>query len=284
MILILPILLWLVMFFVYPFGNTIFMGFTNQKLFGSPYEFVGFQNYIKFFSDETFLQALYRSFVWTIGSVVAELILAMAAALLLNTDFPGRNFFRTWIILPWAIPYSVIAVIGRWMFSSTFGIINSVLMKVGIVDHTINFLGDANIALFTAMGVNVWKWFPFVAVTLLASLQGLSESLIDASRIDGCNAVKRFWYVTLPHMKSTISITALLMTFWNFNTFGLIWLLTTGGPSDATTTLPVLVYKTAFQSMRMGRASSLSVIMLVILLVFSIIYRRVSSKAEEPMD
>ncbi len=283
-ILILPILLWLLLFFFYPFFNTIKLGFTDQKLFGSPYHYIGFANYVKLFSDEAFLQALTRSFIWTLGSVFIELVLAMVAALLLNTDFPGRSFFRTWIILPWAIPYSVIAVIGRWMFSSTFGIVNNLLMSLGIIDQTINFLGDANIALYTAMGVNIWKWFPFVSVTFLASLQGVNDSLNEAARLDGCNVFQRFWYITLPHMKSTISITALLMTFWNFNTFGLIWLLTSGGPSDATTTLPVLVYKTAFQSLRMGRASALSVIMLLVLLVFAVIYQRIARKTEEPMD
>lgn len=155
---------------------------------------------------------------------------------------------------------------------------------VGSYEPNDQFLGDANIALYTSMGVNIWKWFPFIAVTLLASLQSVDESLIDAARIDGCNVFQRFRYVLFPHMRVTISVTALLMTFWNFNTFGLIWLLTTGGPSDATTTLPVLAYKTAFQSFRMGRASSLSVIMLLLLLVFAVAYRRLSAKNENAME
>ncbi len=283
-VLTLPILLWLLLFFVYPFLSTIYLGFTDQKLFGSPYQFIGLANYFKLFQDQDFLLALWRSFVWTVGSVVVELVLALGAALLLNTEFPGRNFFRIWIILPWAIPYSVIAVIARWMLSSTFGIVNILLSQLGLTNQTINFLGDANIALYTSMGVNIWKWFPFIAVTLLASLQSVDESLIDAARIDGCNVFQRFRYVLFPHMRVTISVTALLMTFWNFNTFGLIWLLTTGGPSDATTTLPVLAYKTAFQSFRMGRASSLSVIMLLLLLVFAVAYRRLSAKNENAME
>lgn len=247
---------------------------TNQRLFGSTYDFVGFETYKWVFTQSEFTLSLYTTVIWTVASLVLQIGIAVLTALLLNMDFKGRNFYRTWIILPWAIPYSVIAIISRWMLSSTFGVINYILTEFRLVSEPINFLGSMDLALGTAIMINVWKWFPFASIIFLAVLQGVSSDVFEAAKIDGCNRFQQFLYIIMPALKIPIATNALLMTFWNFNTFGLIWLLTAGGPANTTTTLPILVYKLAFKSFRMGAAAALSMIMFVVLMIFSLLYRK----------
>ena len=160
------------------------------------------------------------------------------------------------------------------MLSSTSGVINYVLVELKLVSEPVNFLGSMDLAMGTIIMINVWKWFPFASVIFLAVLQGISSDVYEAARIDGCNKFKEFLYIIIPALKGPIGINALLMTFCNFNTYGLIWLLTAGGPGNATTTLPILVYKIAFKSFRMGAAAALSIIMFAILMIFTMIYRK----------
>ena len=279
-LLILPMIVWLLIVFLYPFINTIHLSFTDLRLVGGNSNFVWFDTYKNLLMEEDFWIAVMNSGIWTFSSVFLQIFFALLVALLLNQKFVGRNFLRTWVILPWAIPYSVIAVIARWMFSSTFGVINWLLLKLHIVTIPINFLGSLQLAMATSVLVNVWKWFPFAAITFLAVLQGIPEEMYEAARIDGCNKWHEFRYITLPTLSASLGITTLLMTFWNFNTFGLIWLLTAGGPATATTTLPILVYKKAFRSMRMSDSSALSIMMFIILLIFTAIYMKVKKQEE----
>ena len=278
--LILPMLIWLLVIFLYPFLRTVQMSFTDLRLIGGNYNYVWFANFINLLKEQDFWIAVVNSGIWTASSVILQIIFALLVALLLNQKFVGRNFMRTWVILPWVIPYSVIAVIARWMFSSTFGVINWLLFRLHLVTEPINFLGSLQLAMVTTVLVNVWKWFPFAAITFLAVLQGIPEEMYEAARIDGCNKWHEFRYITLPTLGASLGITTLLMTFWNFNTFGLIWLLTAGGPATATTTLPILVYKKAFRSMKMSDSSALSVIMFIILLIYSSVYMRVNKQEE----
>jgi multiple sugar transport system permease protein len=279
-LLIMPFVVWLCIVFLYPSATTLRLSFHNQRLIGAPSQFVGLDMYIRLFKDADFWTAVMNSAVWTISSVVLQTVLGVLVAIVLNQEFFGVRFLRTWIILPWVIPYSVIAVMARWMLSSSFGVINWLLMRTKLVSYPINFLGSMDLAMTTAVIVNVWKWFPFAAVTYLAALQGIPYDLYEAARLDGCNRWQEFRYVTMPALIPTLTVTVLFMTFWNFNTFGLIYLLTAGGPATATTTLPILVYKKAFQSFRMSEASALSILMFLILLVYSSISNRLSSKLE----
>lgn len=271
----LPITVWIALIVFYPIISTVYTSMTNQKLFGSPYDFVFLDTYKWVFEQSAFIQATINSLNFAVTSVIFQVIFGVLTALLLNMEFKGRGFFRTWIILPWAIPYSVIAIIFRWILSSTFGVINYVLTELNLISESINFLGSMDFAMTTTIAVNIWKWFPFASVIFLAALQGIPSDVFEAARIDGCNKIQEFYYLIIPALKAPIAVYTLLLTFWSFNTFGLIWLLTAGGPADVTTTLPVLVYKMAFRQFRMGAASALSIIMFIILMIFTIIYRKV---------
>ncbi len=269
-----PFILWLIIVFIYPSATTLRLSFHNQRLIGTPSQFVGLTTFIKLFKNSDFFIALANSARWTIGSTLLQTVIGILVALVLNQDFFGVRFLRTWIIVPWVIPYSVIAVIARWMLSSSFGVINWLLLKGRIISYPVNFLGSMDLAMTTAVMINVWKWFPFAAVTYLAALQGIPDDLYEAARLDGCGKVQEFLYVTIPSLLPTLFTTVLFLTFWNFNTFGLIYLLTAGGPANATLTLPILVYKKAFQEFRMSEASALSILMFLILLVYSSITTR----------
>ncbi|MDD3427673.1 MAG: sugar ABC transporter permease [Caldisericia bacterium] len=273
-ILIIPVIIWILTILIYPFVNIIQLSFTNLKLFGTDANFVGFRTYQRLFQDETFLISIKNSLIFTLVSVFLQIVLGLLTAVLLNENFFGCKFLRTWVITPWVIPYSVVAVIGRWMLSSTFGVINWMLIKTGLISEPIAFLGTINLAMPTVIAINTWKWFPFVSIIYLAAMQGIPEDLYEAARIDGSSGLQEFRYITLPSLIPTMVITTLLMTFWNFNTFGLVWLLTYGGPGTATTTMPISVYIKAFREYRGAEASALSVIMLIILLLYTIIYRK----------
>src|SRR5690554_4796198 len=204
-LLVLPIIVWLIIVFLYPILNTFKMSFFDQRLLGTPAKFVGIELYQRLLLvDEDFWVAVKNSGIFTFFSVLFQALIGLMVALILNKDFFGRNFLRSWIILPWIIPYSVIAVIGRWMFSSTFGVINWILLSSGLVAEPINFLGSLEMAMPTVIMVNVWKWFPFIAVTFLSVMQGISEDLYEAARIDGSNWWQEFYYVTLPALTPSI--------------------------------------------------------------------------------
>lgn len=280
-ILVMPVIIWFSIILIYPFVNTIQLSFSNLRLFGTDANFVGFRTYQRLLEDENFLICVRNSLVWTFVNVILQIILGLMTAVLLNEKFFGCNFLRTWIIIPWVIPYSVIAVIGRWMLSSTFGVINWVFTSIGLISKPIAFLGTMQLAMPTVIMINVWKWFPFVGIMYLAVLQGIPEDLYEAARIDGSNKWQEFRYITLPSLMPSMGITTLLMTFWNFNTFGLVWLLTYGGPGTATTTMPILVYLKAFREFRMAEAAVLSVIMFIILLIYTTIYRKLQTTEDE---
>jgi multiple sugar transport system permease protein len=174
----------------------------------------------------------------------------------------------------------VVAIMARWMLSSTFGVINWVMLNVGIFESPVSFLASPQLAMPTAIAVNVYKWFAFVGVMYLAVLQGIPNDLYEAARMDGSNKLQEFRYITLPALLPTVGVMSLLMTFWNFNTFGLVWLLTAGGPGTTTTTLPILVYRRAFQRYRLSEAAALSVVMFLFLFVYTVIYQRIRDRAD----
>ncbi len=280
-LLVLPIMLWLLIVFIYPILDTLRMSLYNQRLLGMPARFVGLDLYKKALANEEFWIATKNSAIFTFFSVFFQALIGLMVATVLNRDFFGKNFLRTWVILPWIVPYSVIAVIGRWMLSSTFGVVNWALQSTGLISTPINFLGSLEMAMPTVITINVWKWFPFIAVTFLSVMQGISEELYEAARIDGSNRWQEFRYVTIPALTPSIITMALLMTFWNFNTFGLVWLLTAGGPGTATTTLPILAYRTAFRNFRMGEAATLSILMCLILMIFTTAYTKILKNDKE---
>jgi multiple sugar transport system permease protein len=271
-LLIAPLLLWVLITVSAPLIYSVYISFTNVGTIGTSADFIGLDNYAKILGESEFRSAFVSSIVWTVGNSLTQVILAFATALILNQAFRGRRLARTWVILPWIIPTIVIAIIWRWMLDASYGIVNFLITSLGILGDPIAFLGSPNWALATVVAINSWRWFPFLALIILAGLQSIPEDYYDAARVDGANAAQRFFHITLPLLQPVLFVLGLIGTLLAFNVFDVIWLLTEGGPSNATQTLPVLVYDRAFNSFALGEASAISVLLSIFLLIFALLF------------
>jgi multiple sugar transport system permease protein len=267
-----PLVLWLVITIMIPLLYAIYVGFTDAGIIGTEADFIGVENYATAFGEAEFRSAFGRSLIWAVGGAVVQTVLAFATALALNQAFRGRRFARTWIILSWIIPTIVIAILWRWMLNASYGVVNFFVTTLGISDAPIDFLGSPKWALPTVIMINAWRWFPFLALLILAGLQSIPAELYEAAKVDGANATQRFFSITMPQLQPVLYVVGLIGTLWAFQIFDVIWLLTQGGPSRATQTLPVLIYDRAFNGFAMGEASAISVVLCAFLLIFSVLY------------
>jgi multiple sugar transport system permease protein len=273
-LLILPLLTWALLTLAYPLVDSVRLSLMNVGYVGTPGALVGLENYLRVLSAREFWTSLRVSILWTVLNVGLQIVLALVAALVLNQDFRGREFVRNWIILPWLFPSIVLATMGRWVLDPTLGVVNYLLLKSGLIQTPISFLGSAGTALYAVTAVNVWRWFPFFAVILLAALQTIPKELGESADIDGAHYFQRLWYVELPSISQVLKVTLLIAALWAVNIFDAIWLLTRGGPRYATTTFSILIYYKGFIEHRISQAATISILMFLMLLGFGLIYFR----------
>jgi multiple sugar transport system permease protein len=271
---VMPLMLWLAATILYPLVASVNLSVQNIKIIGTAGEYVGLKNYDYVLSSPYFEDALKNSAIWVVGNAVAQTLLAFAAALILKQRFTGHRFARIWIILSWVVPTVVVVIIWRWLLSASGGIVNYTLESLGLISQPIGFFSTGRTAFLSVILINSWRWFPFNAVILLAALQRIPEELYEAASVDGATAVQKFLRITLPGLQPVLFVMGLIGTLMSFNVFDVIWLLTGGGPSKGTTTLPVLIYETAFKQYRLSRAAAMSVITGIILLVFAGLFIR----------
>ena len=279
---VLPLVLWLILSIFFPLYIAVDLSFYNVKIIGSEGQFYGLKNYIKIINSSKFWTALNNSFFWVLGNAIAQTFFAFLIALTLNKKFKFQKIATNWIILSFIIPTVVIVVIWKLMLSSSSGIVSSTLITLNIIDKPIGFFSNPNIAFISLVLINSWRWSPFLALIILSGLKSINREIYDASKIDGTNIFNEFWYITFPNLKNVLFVLGLVGTLLSFNVFDIIWLITKGGPSSATTTLPLLIYETAFTKFRLSQAASLSVITSMILLAYSIIFIKfMSGKKDE---
>jgi multiple sugar transport system permease protein len=271
---VLPLLIWLAATILYPLILAILLSFQDVKIIGTEGSFVGFENYSKILSSNRFWDASGRSLVWLVGNAILQTLLAFMTALVLNQRFPGRRIAQTWIILSWIVPTVVVVVIWRWLLNASIGMVNYVLVETHLVGAPVGFFGTKSSAMTSVIFINSWRWFPFMAVVILAGLKSIPEELYDAAAVDGASIIQKFRHVTLPSLQPILFVLGLVGTMFSFNVFDIIWLLTKGGPSSATTTLPVYIYETAFTKFRLSQAAAMSVIASVFLLTFVVLFIR----------
>lgn len=272
-----PLLLWLLITVIYPLCYTFWLSMQNQELLGAKSEFVWLDTYRLVLSNKEFWTALKNSLIWTVGNSILQGIGGLTVGLLLNQRFKGCRFMRVWVILPWIIPTVVMAIMWKWMLSSTFGVLGWLLVKSGICATAPNFLGNPLSAMPTLIFINSWRWIPFMAVVILAALQTIPDELYEAAAVDGAGPVKKFLTITLPGVAGTTTTMFLIGTLFSFNMFDVIWLMTEGGPLNYTTTLPVLIYKSAFKTFRVSQAAAISMIVFGILACFVALASRMSA-------
>ena len=232
-VLLLPTVVLLGLFIAYPFVEGVLLSVTDTRV-GVPGNFVGFQNFEALWHDTIFRTAVWNTFVYTAVATVFKLGLGLWLALLLNRHFRGKAFARAFILLPFIIPTVLSTFAWKWMFDPTFSVINWTLFRLGIIHARINWLGDPNLALISVIIVNVWRGVPFYAISLLAGLQTINPELQDAAAIDGARPWQRFWHVTWPLLLPVTMVVVLFSVIQTFADFQLVYVLTGGGPANAT--------------------------------------------------
>lgn len=280
-ILILPLVLWITGTVLYPSIRAIGLSFTDVDFLGTETNFVGLKNYISFLKNPEFWGSFGKSIIWTVGNAVVQVILGFATALIINQKFKGQEFAQTWIILPWILPTIVVAIIWRWVLSSTFGVLNYILQAIHIIENPINFLGTLQMAMPTLIFINSWRWFPFFGVIIFAALQTIPQELYEAAVIDGTSNIQKFKFITFPMLRPTLSVLGVVGTLWSINIFDIIWMLTRGGPAGATITLPVFIYKKAFQDYAMSEAATAAVLLSLFLILFIVFLTKIDPSFNE---
>lgn len=276
-----PALVILFGFIIYPAFNAIVLSMHSVSLLNlNAMTFVGFDNFIQVFQAPEFLVSLKNSAIWTFGNVALQLVLGMIGALLLNQAIKGRGIIRGLVLLPWATPSVLVALMWMWILDPNLGIVNEILKAVGLQSTPVAWLGDQHTALPTLMFIDIWQGIPFFAVMILAALQSVPNELIEASRIDGANGWQSFWQVVLPLIMPTVLITVILRLIWTANYFDLILILTNGGPANGTLTLPLNAYITAYRGTDFGGGAALAVVQAVLLSVLVVVYMRQIRKSE----
>ena len=270
--LVLPAVMLVILVVILPILSGIQISFTSQRVVGSEYETVGLKNYFDLFGDKNFIASLGRSAVWVLANGLFQTIVALLIALLINQPFKGQNFVRTWIILPWAVPAAVTAILWRWMFDATSGIINTSMMRLSLIEKPLLFLANPEIAGISLTFVNSWRYVPFLTIIFLAALASVPEEEYEAAKVDGAGFWLQFKAITFPNILPTLTVLGLVGTLWASNVFDIIWMMTRGGPGVATTTVPVLMYDTAFYGYNISRASAGAIIFLLLLVVFALVF------------
>ncbi len=257
-LLVLPVCVVLLGLVAYPFVYAIWISFTS-RIVGDAGQFVGFANFQYLLNFPSFTAALRNTVTLVAVTDVLKLGVGLGLALLLNEKFRGRNFFRSFILLPWAMPGFIAFLTWRLLFLPIGGGFNLIVAHLGMTDSVIiDWLGQKSTAMPAVIIATVWRGFPFWTISFLAALQNVPVEQYEAAKTDGANAWQRFWFITLPSIRHVILVVALLSSIWTANSFENIWLMTQGGPSNATMVLPVLAYF-GLQSQRLGEAAAVSV-------------------------
>ncbi len=280
LVLFLPGFVVLLLLGTYPIVNVLMLAFQRRPLFETTGYWVGLQNFAEVIASTRFWRALQNDIIYTGSTVIVQTVLGMAVALLLHRSFFGRNVFRGLVLFSYVVPVTVAAIIWRFMLSDT----------VGIVYHTVRtwhlpipntWFASPTTAMPSVVMITVWKFFPFMVINFLARLQTIDEQLYEAAKVDGASKVQTFRHITLPSLMPVVIIVILLRTIWTFNNWEVIALLTSGGPLDATITLPLVVYGTMFARYSIGQAAATAFLMTLILLVVTVLYLRAYGRAEE---
>ena len=260
-----PTILMLMGLVAYPFLYAIYISFTSRVV-GNPGEWIGLANYLYLLGSPSFGAAAWNTVVLVVASDILKLGIGLGLALLVHQKLRFRGLFRALLMLPWAIPAFVAYLTWRVMYQPIGGGLNLLLTASGIYPEIIDWLGSRATAMPAVIAATVWRGFPFWFVSILAALQNIPAELYEAARVDGANAVQRFRAVTWPGIRQVVIVTTLLSSIWTANAFENVWLLTQGGPSDATIVFPVLAFF-GMQTQRLGEAAAVSVAMLPVLAV-----------------
>lgn len=271
-----PALIVLALLLAYPVLYSIWLSLTDASLSAGQLDtpFSGLDNYRRLIGDKSVSAALLNTFYFTVVEVIGVVVLGLLTALLLNHPIARWSGFRVFLLLPWAIAPVANAVLWKWIYHSNYGILNSLLLQLGLIDQNVTWLGDPFRALNMVLLVDIWKSTPFIAILFLAALQNIPKTLYRAARVDGASTFEAFRFITLPSLNTAIAIAVILQTIWSLRVFDLIFVLTKGGPADGTVVMNFLAYRVTFNFLKFGYGAALANIIFLASLLLSIIYVR----------
>ena len=255
----------LLLFLTYPLGLGVWLGFTDTRI-GRAGSFIGLENYQFLWGDSVTRLALFNTIFYTFVASVFKFLLGLWLALLLDKHVPFKTALRAIVLLPWIVPTALSAITFWWIYDAQFSVVSWVLTEMGLIDRYIDFLGDPWNARWSTIAANVWRGIPFVAISLLAGLQTISPSLYEAAAIDGATAWQRFWHVTLPLLTPIIAVVMTFSVLFTFTDFQLIYVLTRGGPLNATHLMATLSFQRAISGGAMGEGAAIAIAMVPFLL------------------
>ena len=261
----LPAAVLLLLFLTYPLGLGVWLGFTDAKI-GRAGGWIGLENYQFLLGDSVTQLVLFNTLFYTFVASVLKFVLGLWLAILLNEKLPFKTFFRTIILLPYIVPTALSAIAFWWIYDAQFSVVSWVLMKAGLIDRYIDFLGNPWNARLSTITANVWRGVPFVAITLLAGLQTISPSLYEAAAIDGASGWQRFRFITLPLLTPIIAVVMTFSVLFTFTDFQLIYVLTRGGPLNATHLMATLSFQRAISGGALGEGAAIAIAMVPFLL------------------
>ncbi|MEO3926752.1 sugar ABC transporter permease [Micromonosporaceae bacterium B7E4] len=265
---------------LYPLVGSLTTSLFRQSLVLPGRSFAGLDNFRTVLADQ-FWPVLQNTLVFTVASTLIPFAIGFALALALHTRLPGRAVLRGLFLFPWIIPGVVVSFVWMWIFNANYGVLNGVLVRLGLVDDPISWLGQPGTAMLAVIVAKSWASFPWMMVMLLAGLQTVPQTLHEAAALDGAGTLRRFWHVTLPHLRGIVGVVLLLETIWNFQHFDTIYVLTGGGPAGATTTFAVSVYDTAFKGFDLGRAAALGALWMALLSILVVVYVWAAERGEK---
>ena len=278
----LPAILIIISIVAFPMIYALIMSFTGYRVSKPVMDYVGFANYIKILQDAKFLAAVGRSLLFTVGSLIPQIVLGLAMASLLNhRRLRFKMLFRGLAITPWLVPTVAVAMIFRWMFHDLYGVLNHMLVGINAIPAPKAWISESGSAMLILILANVWRGTPLLITMFLAGMQGIPSDIYEAGEVDGANAWVRFRRLTLPLLMPVVMVSGVLRFIWTFNFYDLPWVMTGGGPAEATQTTPIYAYRRAFSSYRMGEGSAITIILFFILIFFALIYFRLKRYQEE---
>lgn len=279
---ILPAILIVASVMLFPLVYNIALSFFEKSIYKQDWDFVGIEQYKTLLGNKGFLNALKNTVAWTVFSVLFQFALGFVCAMVLAQErIRFRGVIRCLMMLPWVLPAIIGSMVWKWMYHSDFGILNTILINMGIIDTALPWTGSKELALLSAIIVNTWKMFPLVILYIEATLQSVPKSLHEAAVVDGANSWNCFKVITWPHIASTCKTVVLLLTIWTLNAFTFIFVLTGGGPGTSSQVLSMFIYKEAFQNFNFGKAATASSILFMIVAVFSTIYIKSSMGGDD---
>jgi ABC-type sugar transport system permease subunit len=273
-ILVIPSVLLIFGLTIYPVVYSFWLSLNNVSLLNPVHTFAGLGNYIEILSNKAFWDALFRTFYFVAVSLVVQTVIGFAFALVLNQPFFGRGLVRALILLPWAMPNIVNGVMWEWILNSSYGALNGILLQLGFIHEPIQWLSKPWLALHMVILADTWKVIPLYVILFLAGLQTIPKDLYEAARMDGSDAWRSIWRITLPLMKPILLVILVLRTMQCFAVFDIVYIMTKGGPADGTMVISFFTYFQTFGQLNFGMGSAISFLVAFIVLAISLVYLR----------